>query len=125
MFYKKPVKKSNPMVLAVSIVVLFILMIASIISISMLNKNKNQSTNQTLNYTINQEIITQWNISKSDNLWLYTHVLANDTEKFGLKSKTIDLNQWEGFVYIKWTVEDIKNNIPIIEVSDINYYGFD
>lgn len=126
MFYKKPVKKNNPVILIVSIVVLFILMIASVIAITMLNKSKNWNTNgKQVNYTIDQEIITQWDISTSDNLSLYTNILTSDDEKFGLKSKTIDLSQWQGYVYVKWTISDIKNNIPIIEVSEINYYGFD
>lgn len=77
-------------------------------------------SNDTENYYIWDTIIKQWEITSNQSIGLYTHILTTvEWNKIWLKSRSVDLTEFEGNVQIKWEITDIKNNIPIVEVNEI------
>lgn len=121
-------KKSNNSVIISLIISIIILIIGiyAIKNIPDINNNNNNTnisgniSNNWDNYYIWDTIIKQWEISSSQSIWLYTHILTTtEWNKIWLKSKNVDLTEFEWNIQIKWTITDIKNDIPIVEVDEI------
>ena len=63
---------------------------------------------------ISGEIFDDWDIVN------YTHILdISEYGEMGLKSKNINLNNYEWKVFVEWIVEKIQQDIPIVEVDTI------
>lgn len=111
-------------------VIVIMLIIAAIITtiwwtiIIKIFKETNIVTNNNSNssqFYIGKEVNIEWEISKSDNINLYTNILLLSwtNEKVWLLSKDIDLSVYSWNVQINWIVEDIKWLVAIIDVKDI------
>lgn len=62
----------------------------------------------------------EWEIQKDGVIGFYTHILKTEEgKKIGIKSKTFNLNEYDWKIAIKGEVENIKDDIPIIEVKKI------
>lgn len=110
-------------------IIVIMLIIAAIITtiwwtiIIKIFKETNITTDNTNNsqFFIWKEVNIEWEITKSDNINLYTNILLLSwtNEKIWLFSKDIDLSIYSWNVQINWIVEDIKSWTPIIDVKDI------
>ncbi len=81
------------------------------------------STNQietTDGFQIGEEISVEWIISQDGDFVTHTHKLSTlSSGVFGLKSKSINLNQYSGTVLLEWTIDSTYQGLYILNVSKI------
>lgn len=71
---------------------------------------------------LNQHVLLSGNLFANGDLVSYTHTLQTaDHGVVGIKSRSLDMTQYTGFVEIQWTVEKQLNDIFIVEVSAISW----
>ena len=67
-----------------------------------------------------EPIMIQWNMWKTEDISLYTHIITNSkNQSFWLKSKDIDLYKHSWDVSIKWSILDIKDDMPVVWVTEL------
>ncbi len=85
------------------------------------NKDEQQHEddfNENNQYYIWDNVIKSWNISSSDNIWIYTHLLSTkNDDSIGLRSRQISLDNYTGTVKVKGTVKDVLDDKYVIEVE--------
>ncbi len=76
---------------------------------------------QASGFEIGQSVTLSWEILQNGDYVSYTHTLTTlDHGVVGIKSRTLDLNQYTGSVLIQWVVEKLLNALYIVEVSSIS-----
>ncbi len=67
-----------------------------------------------------ESVSIEWEIRQDGDFVTHTHKLYTESSwVFGLKSKTINLNQYSGFIAIEWVIDTENDGIYIIEVNNI------
>lgn len=109
---------------SVSLRTLFVVIISTLIVAFLLFRNFDRITNLfspqevITGFTIGQEVTLSGLLQADGDLISYTHTLTlADASLVGIKSRTIDLGLYTGFVEVQGTVEKEFNSIFIIEVS--------
>jgi len=107
------VKKLVKRAILIVIVVLFIKGISYILNIHATNTGISVSQ-------IGQQVILQGRLSPDNNFPYYTHSIVDTTKnKVGLKSTSVNLNNYSGQVQIVGIVERFLKFTPIVEVTAI------
>ena len=98
-------------------ITIWVIIIAFIIGIVLLNKNDSV---QTVDHFIWEKISTTGIIYIDNNYPTNTHKLSNSTENFWLKESSINLNNFVNTeVQIDWNISEITAKYPILLISKI------
>lgn len=74
------------------------------------------------NYKIGQVVDISWTMFSDWDLISYTHSIhALDWDVLWLKSRNLNLNDYQWSVQIQWTVEKLVGDIFVVEVSNISW----
>lgn len=84
------------------------------------DNNSNIENEMDIPFVVWEQVSLSWEISDDWDLVNYTHILnLEDQIDLGLKSKTINLNNYDGNVFVEGIVEKIQHDVPVVEVDAI------
>jgi len=70
-----------------------------------------------------EHVIASWKLRLDNNFPYYTHILdVSETEKFGLKSTHINLNNYTGVVEVEWSIGTIVKSLPVINLETLKLF---
>jgi uncharacterized membrane protein len=108
---KKENKQKKIWIMIISIII--------ILWISLLAMTIIQNNNKTT-YDIWDQIYTSWVIMTDDNYPTNTHKIINDNTTLGIKSSSINLNNFnQKNVIINWIINKLDTKYPVIDIKNI------
>lgn len=74
-------------------------------------------------YTEWEHVVSSWKLYLSNHFPYYTHVLdVSETEKFGLKSSHINLNDYSWSIEVEWSITTIVKSLPVIDLKILKLF---
>jgi hypothetical protein len=74
------------------------------------------------NYKIGQSVDLSWMIASDWDLISYTHTIRTvDWDVLWLTSRTLNINDYQWNIYVKWIVEKLVGDMFVVEVSSISW----
>ena len=112
---------------SVSLLTLFIVVVCTFLVMFALFKNFDRISNRLSSvesstwFEIGQTVSLSGLLQANGDIVTYTHTLTlADTTVLGLKSRTLDMSVYTGFVDVQWTIEKQFNNVFIVEVNFVS-----
>ncbi len=114
-------KKSgvSPRTLVIVIIVTFLVAFFLVKNLGTIGDRISWSSAETgARLSVGQSVSLTGEILQNGDYITYTHTITTtDYGVVGIKSKTIDLNQYSGITLVQWVVEKQQNNLFIVEVT--------
>ena len=114
-------KKSgvSPWTLVIVIIVTFLVAFFLVKNLGTIGNRISWGASETgAHLAVGQSVSLTGEIVQNGDYITYTHTITTtDYGVVGIKSKTIDLNQYSGIVLVQWVVEKKQNDLFIVEVT--------
>lgn len=108
-------KKENQKRKFIFFLILWIIVLIILLFISLIKQNQNK-----IKYNIWDQISITWTISIDNNFPINTHKIKNDKISIGMKSSSMNLNNFlHKNIIINWSIKNISDKLPILEIENI------
>ncbi len=119
---QQPKRSTSFLTLFIVIICTFVVAFAVFKNFDRMSSRFSSPVQSTTWFQIGQTVALSGMIQTNGDLISYTHTLVlADTTSVGLKSRTLDLSRYTGFVEIQGTVDKQLDTIFIVEVSAISW----